>query len=152
MKRPENMWKFFGVMLLILGVVFLFSGALSQLGVLHTDPASQGDPKLWFPVLGCIFLGFGIIMCAVSYRREKAVKLLFLEGLQTDGHVTSVKQLQFIKWNGSCPYVVYFTYEIEGFSYKGKSNLLWLQPKVCEQNVITVYIDSHNPAHCAVDL
>ena len=152
MKKPDNMWKFFGVMLLIFGVVFLFSGTLSQLGILHTDPASQGDPKLWFPVLGCIFLGLGIIMCAVSYRRGKARKLLFLEGSQTNGHVISVKQLMFVKWNGSCPYVVYFTYEIEGIQYRGKSNLLWSQPKVCEQNTLTVYIDSQKPTHCAVDL
>lgn len=122
------------------------------MGILHPNPASQGDPKVWFPILGCILLIFGIIMCAVSYRKEKVRKLLLQEGTQTKGHVTSVKQLLFIKWNGSCPYVVRFTYEAEGFRYKGKSHLLWLQPEVCEQSIVTVYVDSQNPARCAVDL
>jgi len=152
MKRPENMWKFFGVMFLIFGVVFLFSGVLSQLGILPVNPASQGDPKAVFPILGCIFLILGIIMCAVSYQREKVREVLLHEGTQTKGQVTSVKQLVFIKWIGSCPYVVYFTYEMEGIHYIGKSNLLWSQPKVCEQNTLTVYIDSQKPAHCAVDI
>jgi hypothetical protein len=152
MKKPENMWKFFGVLLLIFGAVFLFSGALSLLGILHTDPASQGDPRLWFPILGGVFLAFGVILCAVSYQSEKAHKLLFAEGLQTKARVTSVKQLLFMKWGGLSPYVVSFTYEIEGIQYTGKSNLLWSQPKVYEQMTVTVFIDSEKPAHCAVDL
>ena len=152
MKKPENMWGFFGGMLLIFGAVFLFSGVLSQLGILHTSLASQGDPKLWFPVQGCFFLVLGIIMCAVSYRKGKARNLLLCDGTPIKGHITSVKQMLFIKWNGSCPYVVHFTYEIEGSCYKGKSNLLWSQPKVCEQNTVTVYIDSQKPAHYVVDL
>ena len=152
MKRPENMWKLFGTLFLILGTIFLLSGILSQMGILHTDPASQGDPKLWFPVLGCILLIFGIIMCAVSYRKEKACKLLLREGTQTKGYVASINQLLFIRWNGLHPYVVYFTYEVEGFSYRGKSHLIWSQPKVCEQNIVTVYIDSKKPSRCIVDL
>ncbi len=152
MKRPENMWKFFGVMFLIFGVVFFLSGTLSRMGILQTDLASQGDPKLWFPVLGCAFLVLGIIICAVSYRKEKEFKLLLREGTPTKGYVTSVKQLLFTRWNGSSPYVVHFTYEIEGSSFKGKSHLLWSQPKVCEQNTITVYIDSQKSAHGVVDL
>ncbi|MDF2632001.1 MAG: hypothetical protein K0Q85_597 [Caproiciproducens sp.] len=152
MKKPENMWKLCGTLFLILGTVFLFSGVLSRMGILHTDPASQGDPKIWFPVLGCILLFLGAIMYAISYRKEKAYKLLLCEGTKTKGHVTAVKQWFFTRVNGSYPYVVYFTYEIEGFSYKGKSHLLWSQPEVREQNIITVYIDSQKPAHYAVDL
>ncbi len=152
MKKPEDMWKLCGTLFLILGAVFLLSGVLTQMGILHTDPASQGDPKLWFPLLGCILLIFGAIMCTVSYRKEKAWNLLLQEGTKTKGYVTSVKQLMLIKWNGSYPYVVYFTYEIEGVSYAGKSHLLWSQPKACERNTVTVYTDSQKPAHCAVDL
>jgi hypothetical protein len=151
-KKPENMWKLFGTLFLILGTVFLFSGVLAQMGILHPNPASQGDPKVWFPILGCILLIFGMIMCAVSYRKEKVRKLLLCEGIETKGYITCVKQLMFTRWNGLHPYVVCFTYEAEGFSYKGKSNLLWSQPQVCEQSIVTVYVDSQNPAHCAVDL
>lgn len=124
MKKPETMWKLCGSIFLILGTVFLFSGVLSQMGILRTNPASQGDPKLWFPVLGGIFIILGIIKCGISYPKEKARKLLLREGTQTKGHVTSIKQLVFTRWNGSSPYVVCFTYEIEGFSYKGKSQLI----------------------------
>lgn len=152
MKKPENMWKLCGDIFLILGAVFLFSGILSKMGILHTNPASQGDPKLWFPVIGLIFLVLGIIMCAVSYRKEKVRKLLLCEGIKTKGYVTCVKQLLFIKWNGLHPYVVCFTYDAEGFCYKGKSRLLWSQPQVCEQSRITVYVDSQNPARYAADL
>lgn len=152
MKKPKNMWSFFGVTLLIFGVVFLISGVFSQMGILHTDPASQGDPKLWFPVLGDTLLILGIMLCAVSYRKEKACKLLLCEGTQTKGYVTSVRQLFFTRWGGLYPYLVYFTYEIEGLSYRGKSHLLWSQPKVCEQNTVTVYTDSQDPSHYAVDL
>jgi len=152
MKKSETIWKLLGTIFLILGTVFLFLGVFSQMGLLHSDPASQGDPKLWYPVLGGILIILGVILCGVSYRKLKACKLLIREGTNTKGHVTSVKQLVFTRWNGSSPYVVCFAYEVEGCSYKGKSNLLWSQPEVCEQNAVTVYIDSEKPAHCAVDL
>jgi len=152
MKKPQTMWKFCGTLFLILGAVFLLSGILSQMGILHTDPASRGDPKLWFPVLGSILLALGIILCAVSYWKERAYKLLLSEGTQTKAKVTSVKQLMFTRWNSSYPYVVYYKYEVEGFSYKGKSRLLWSQPKVYEKNTVTVYIDSQKPSHSAVNL
>ncbi len=152
MKKPQTMWKFCGTLFLILGAVFLLSGILSQMGILHTDPASRGDPKLWFPVLGSILLALGIILCAVSYWKERAYKLLLSEGTQTKAKVTSVKQLMFTRWNSSYPYVVYYKYEVEGSSYKGKSRLLWSQPKVYEKNTVTVYIDSQKPSHSAVNL
>lgn len=152
MKKPENMWKLCGDVFLILGTAFLLSGVLSRMGILHTNPESQGDPKFWFPVLGCVLLVLWTIMCAVANRKERDYKLLLREGTQTKGYVTSVKQLMFTRWNGLHPYVVCFTYEVEGFRYSGKSRLLWSQPQVCEQDTVTVYIDSQKPAHGVVDL
>lgn len=122
------------------------------MGLMHTSRASLGDPKVAFPILGLVFLVFGLLLCAVSYRKEKQREVLLREGIKTKGTVTQVKQLMLTKWNGRHPYVVYFSYDIEGLPYKGKSGLLWSPPSVCKDSAVTVYADSGNPARGTVDL
>ena len=77
MKKPETMWKLCGTLFLILGAVFLLSGILSQMGILHTDPASRGDPKLWFPALGSILFGVGDYPVCSFILERKSIQITF---------------------------------------------------------------------------
>ncbi len=152
MEKPRSTWKMVGLIFLILGAAFLLSGILSQAGIMKTSPNSRGDPRVVFPILGCVFLMAGAVLSLVASFKEKRRKLLLQTGLPVTGRVVSVKQLSYIQKGNSHPYVVYFTYESDGIQYQGTSRLLWTLPTVQENDTLTVMIDADHPKHCAVEL
>lgn len=145
MKKPRSMWGLFGELFLLLGAVFLLSGILSRAGILKTDPGSRGDPGVVFPILGGAFLIVGIVSAIAAIRKEKRRTQLLETGMPVAAEIDSVKQNFFTKWGSSHPYVIYFTYEVDGVKYQGKSGLFWTLPSVREHDHETVFVDMGDP-------
>lgn len=150
MRNPRNIQGLFGELFLLLGVVFVLSGILSRAGILKTDPGSRGDPGVVFPIMGCAFLVAGITFAFAAIFKEKRQAQLFETGMPVTAVIDAVKQNRFTKWGSSHPYVIYFTYEVDGVPYKGKSGLFWTLPPVREHDHGTVYVDLDHPKCCAL--
>lgn len=152
MRKPRNEWELFGELSLILGVLFLCVGVLSRAGVLKTDPGSHGDPGVVFPAAGCAFLIMGTFSVIVAFRKISRSTKLLETGMPVTGKISAVKQRLFTQWGHSHPYVVYFSYELDGVQYKGKSGLFWAPPSVREGESETIFIDADHPRHCMLKL
>lgn len=146
------MWGFFGEFFILLGAVFLLSGILSRAGILKTDPASRGDPGIVFPILGSAFLIVGISSALAARIKEKRKAQLFESGMPVTAEIDAIKQNFFTKWGSSHPYIIYFTYEVDGVPYKGKSGLFWVLPSVREHDHETVFVDMDHPKRYALKL
>jgi hypothetical protein len=152
MRKPRNMWEFCGELFLLLGVIFVLFGVLSRAGVLKTDPASLGDPGVVFPIIGGGFLIAGLFSLPAGILKENRRIRLFETGVPVTGKIEAVKQNLFTKWGTYHPYVIYFTYEVDGVPYKGKSGLFWALPPTLEHEKKTVFIDADHPKRCALKL
>ena len=152
MKKPKSMWGLTGWIFLGLGAFFLLCGILTRAGVMKTEPGSQGDPGVGFPILGGALIAAGIFLLLAAMLKEKRRRSLLQTGTPVTGEVVSVKQLPFTRWGTSYPYVVRFHYESDGICYCGKSCLLWALPEVRENDGVTVRIDADHPKRCAVEL
>ena len=152
MRKPRNMWEFCGELFLFLGAIFVVFGVLSRAGVLKTDPDSLGDPRVIFPILGggLLIVGFFSLLAGIS--KEKRLNLLLETGMPVTGEIEAIKQNFFTKWGTYHPYVIYFKYEVDGVSYKGKSGLFWTLPPTQEQEKKTVFIDADHPKRCVLKL
>ena len=151
MKKPESMWEFCGRLFLLLGVLFVLFGILTQAGVMRMRPGSRGGPEAFF-FSGFAFLAAGIFVLFASVLRKRRKKRILKSGMSVPGTVASVEQLSYTRWNTSYPYVIRFTYEWEGVRYKGKSGLIWTPPSVKESDPLSVAIDEENPKNYALEL
>lgn len=152
MRKPRNMWEFCGELFLFLGAIFFLFGVLSRASVLKTDPGSHGDPGVVFPIVGGGLLIVGLFSLLAGIRKEKRRILLLETGMPVTGEIEAVKENLFTKWGSYHPYVIYFTYEVDGVPYKGKSGLFWTLPPTMEHKKITVYLDADHPKRCALKL
>ncbi len=150
-RKPDGFLKMFGWLFLLLGVVFLLFGILSQAGVMKTEPNSRGNPGVVFPILACALLAAGAVLFLTASFSEKKRKLLLQTGMPVKGTVVSVKQLPYTRWGTSYPFVVRFAYECDGVQYEGKSRFLWDPPQVREHDAVKVMVDADRPKRCAVE-
>jgi hypothetical protein len=152
MRKPRNMWELCGELFLLLGAVFVLFGVLSRAGVMKTAPGSHGDPGVVFPIVGGGLLIVGFISMLAAIRIEKGKVQLLETGIAVTGVIDAVKENLFTKWGSYHPYVIYFTYEVDGVPYKGKSGLFWTLPPTMEHEKITVYLDADHPKRCVLKL
>lgn len=152
MRKPRNIWELCGELFLLLGAVFVLFGFLSRAGVLKTAPGSHGDPGAVFPIVGCGFLIVGFFSMLAAIQKEKRKAQLLDTGMPVTGEIEAVKQNLFTKWGTYHPYVIYFTYELDGIQYRGKSGLFWTLPPTLEHEKKTVFVDADHPKRCALKL
>lgn len=151
MKKPESMWEFCGRLFLLLGVLFVLFGILTQVGVMRMRSGSRGGPEVFF-FSGSAFFFFSLEPTRTKRKFRPPKRRIPKSGMSVPGTVASVEQLSYTRWNTSYPYVIRFTYEWEGVRYKGKSGLIWTPPSVKESDPLSVVIDEENPKNYALEL
>lgn len=92
MKKPISLMQFIGVVFLFLGPFFIIAGYLNYIEILPTDPASQGNPAIVFPILGVVILLIGIGLFYIPLRRLQKRSQLKSKGTRVTGIVTSVRE------------------------------------------------------------
>lgn len=141
MKKPISLMQFIGVVFLFLGPFFIIAGYLNYIEILPTDPASQGNPAIVFPILGVVILLIGIGLFYIPLRRLQKRSQLKSKGTRVTGIVTSVRELSSVHWGKESPYRVKFCYEYEGKQHTGRSNLLWSAPTISKGESIEIYMN-----------
>lgn len=147
--RPKSIKGAFGVIFLFIGVAFLLMGAGLRLHILKPDH-TEGNPAFWFPIIGGSMFLIGFVLFLWGYLWVRRQKNLQREGILVEGKITCIRHLIYLKFNRKRPFRIYFTYEWEGFSYRGKSTLLWHKPKQQAGDGIFLLIDENKPRQVAI--
>lgn len=145
MRKPKYMEEMLKIVLLCLGVTFLFCGLLCFAGALKPsknstvqDPTSMG---FIFSFLSMTFFIFSIILKVIVSFKNKWDSELLRNGMKVNGTVEKVYLKKYMDYWNQHPYTILYSYSHQGKAYHHRSYLLWDKPHIAEHDSIVVYVN-----------
>lgn len=134
MKKPNSYCDFCQILFIILGCIFTIFEYLCK--------TSSN--------LGKMILLVGISLKLITFIDKKRQDKIFKEGIKTIGTVTKIDEEVRMTVNKEHPYVVFFSYKIDGKRYDAKSKFIWGKPNLIMDDNIEVYVDKKNFRNSAI--
>ncbi len=144
-KKPKYIAQIYSFIFLFIGVAFIISGLLVALGIMSPSKHSAVQDKNSMTLIFCmISLGFFVassILISISCVSEKKRRELISNNKTVIGTVEEVRYKRGISLGKISPYVICFSYSLNGENYSDKSYLVWEKPKLTVGDRVEVYVN-----------
>ncbi len=144
-KKPKYITQMYSFIFFFMGVAFIISGLLVAWGIMSPSKHSAVQDKNTMTIIFCmISLSFFVasaILISISCFIEKNRRELILNKKTVVGTVEEIRYKRGISFGKTSPYVIYFTYSLNGENYRNKSYLVWEKPNLTAGDRVEVYIN-----------
>lgn len=145
MKKPKYIEQVYGFRFLLIGVSSIVAGTLAAIGVMHPTKHSMIQDNntiaLGFYMIGSAFYLSNVVLTFISRKKENQHSELISNNKTVIGTVKEVNYKRKIKFGKTSPYVICFSYSLNGKNYHSKSYLLWEKPNLTTGDSIEVYVN-----------
>ncbi len=146
MRKPKYVAQLMGFIFLCIGVVFVFLGILVAIGVMHPSKHSMVQDSttmtLIFCMIGTTFCMVNAVLVVVSRKKENQHNELISNNKRVTGKVEEIQYKRGITFGKTSPYVICFSYSLNGENYRGKSCLIWEKPDLTVGDNIEIYVNN----------
>ncbi len=146
MRKPKYVMQMLGFIFLCIGVVFVFLGILVAIDVIHPSKHSMvqnsNTMTLIFCMMGTVFCMVNAVFVVISRKKENQHNELISNNKTITGRVEEIKYRRGITFGKTSPYMIYFSYSLNGENYRSKSYLIWEKPNLTVGNNIEVYVNN----------
>ena len=111
-------WAIAAFVFLLLGAIFSLVGMALTLGI---GTAFVGIP---FAGLGFLFLGAGVVVAGWRYQEAQKIVGVLRTGEAVEGQITQVEENLHVRVGEHHPWVIRYTYHVNGQMYKGQVSTL----------------------------